>query len=116
MKPKIDLVVTRHPGLVEFLKEQDIADDHTTMVRYVQDSAVLTGLHVAGVLPRVMASACASFTEVTLEVPYELKGKELGLDEVRKFATSIITYEERIIRIHRLLSDSDGLRRHTTKA
>ena len=89
---KIDLIVTRHSGLVQYLKEIGIADGTTEVTSHASPE-IVTGKHVCGVLPHSLSCLCASFTEVPIFVPAELRGKELTLEDVRKYAQKVVTYK-----------------------
>lgn len=88
---KVDLVVTRHPALVAYLKEIELADDHTRVIEHASAEDV-EGKNVCGVLPYSLSSLCRSFTEVPLTLPQSLRGFELTLDQVRRFAGKPMTY------------------------
>jgi len=93
---KIDLIVTRHPGLVEYLKEKGLADEHVDVITHASQEQV-TGRHVCGVLPHSLSCLCESFTEIPLSLPAELRGQELTLAQVRQYADEAVTYEIRRI-------------------
>ncbi len=88
---KLNLVVTRHPGLVEYLKELDLMSEDTQVVAHATPELV-TGKHVCGVLPHSLSCLCASFTEVPLRLTPELRGVELTLEQVREIADAPVTY------------------------
>lgn len=88
---RLDLVVTRHPALVEYLKEIGLADNQTKVVNHVTSDQV-RNKHVCGVLPHSLSCLTRSFTEVPLAVPAELRGQELTLEQVREFAGEPVTY------------------------
>jgi len=89
---KIQLVVTRHPGLVEYLSEIGLADlDEIEVVTHATPE-VVRGKRVCGVLPHSLSCLCETFTEVPLTLPPELRGKELTVEEVRQFAGPPRTY------------------------
>jgi putative CRISPR-associated protein (TIGR02620 family) len=93
---KIDLVVTRHPGLVEYLRELGIVSDTVEVITHATPEAV-TGRHVCGVLPHSLSCLTASFTEIPLSLTPELRGVELDLETLRKIAGEPVTYKvERI--------------------
>jgi len=93
---KIDLVVTRHPGLVKYLKELDIVSDAVEVITHATPEAV-TGRHVCGVLPHSLSCLTASFTEIPLRLTPELRGVELELETLLKIAGEPVTYKvERI--------------------
>lgn len=88
---KIELVVTRHPGLVEFLREIGLADAETDVISHATPEAV-AGKRVCGVLPHSLSCLCDTFTEVPLNLPQELRGAELTAEQVRQFAGAPVTY------------------------
>lgn len=94
---KLDLIVTRHPGLVEYLREVGMADATTTVVAHATPD-VVKGKRVCGVLPHSLSTLCETFTEVPLNLPQELRGVELTVEQVRQFAGAPVTY--------RVLSDT----------
>ena len=88
---KIKLVVTRHPGLVEYLREIGLADAETVVLAHAAPETV-RGKHVCGVLPHSLSCLCASFTEIPLNVPQEVRGMELDLEQIRQYAGVPVTY------------------------
>ncbi|MFA5387194.1 MAG: CRISPR-associated protein Csx16 [Candidatus Paceibacterota bacterium] len=88
---KIDLIVTRHPGLVDYLRELGMVGDGVEIIDHATPEAV-TGRHVCGVLPHSLSCLCATFTEVPLRLTPELRGKELDLDTLREIADEPVTY------------------------
>ena len=87
----IDLVVTRHTGLVEFLIERGAFDATTPVVAHAT-AALVTGKNVLGVLPLHLAAFAASVTEATLQLTPDQRGKELSVDEVRQAFQGFSTY------------------------
>jgi hypothetical protein len=85
MKMKIDLVVTKHPGLVEYLREIGLADAETKVISHASAEDV-RGKRVCGVLPHSLSCLCETFTEVPLSLPQELRGAELTIEQVRQYA------------------------------
>ena len=80
------LVVTRHPALVEYLKETGlISDGDYELIAHATVEDV-KGKDVIGVLPINLAAEAASVTDVPLNIPAERRGQELGLSEVRAYA------------------------------
>jgi len=89
---KIDLIVTRHPALVDYLRENGLANSTTEVIAHASPDAV-RGKHVCGVLPHSLSCLTKSFTEVPLYLPAELRGKELTLEQVRQYAQPAVTYK-----------------------
>lgn len=94
MKEK--LIVTRHAGLVEYLKQEGIVGDNVEVVAHASPE-VVRGRHVVGVLPHSLSCLTASFTEVPLKLPAELRGKELTADDVRRYAGKAVTYKVTVV-------------------
>lgn len=93
---RVDLVVTRHPGLVEYLRELGLATDSVEVVAHATPENV-AGKRVCGVLPHSLSCLCNTFTEVPLNLPAELRGQELTLEQVRLFAGEPVTYTVRSV-------------------
>jgi len=62
----IDLVVTRHPALVAYLRARGVIADDTPIVPHATPNDV-RGRHVLGVVPLRLAAWCHRVTEVTLQ-------------------------------------------------
>jgi len=92
MKKTIDLVVTRHQGLVDYLIEEGLIEPETRIVDHASEEDI-TGKHVLGVLPHNLSCLCNSFTEIPLLLPTEMRGKELSKEDVRKYAGELVTYK-----------------------
>lgn len=85
------VVVSRHAGLVDYLREIGIIDAATPVLPHATADDVL-GKHVVGVVPLHLAAAAALVTEVPLDLPFELRGLELSADQVRLHARPPVTY------------------------
>ena len=96
MKRLIDLVVTSHPGLVEYLRELGMVETGVEIISHATPEAV-TGKNVCGVLPHNLSCLCETFTEVPLSLPAEMRGKELTLEQVRLYAGKPVTYTVRVV-------------------
>jgi putative CRISPR-associated protein (TIGR02620 family) len=92
MKIQIDLVVTRHPALLQHLKDLGVVTDKTQVISHATPDDV-KGLNVCGVLPYSLACLCTTFSELTLNIPQGIRGQELSLDELKKYAGPLITYK-----------------------
>jgi len=91
---KIEVIVTRHAGLVEYLKQEGLISDEVKVVSHANMETV-SGKHVLGVLPHSLSCLTASFTEIPLSLPPELRGKELTTEDVRQYAGAPVTYKVR---------------------
>ena len=88
---KKELVVTRHQGLVEYLVAEGLISPSAEVVNHASPE-IVSGRNVWGVLPHSLSCLCASFTEVPLRLPAEMRGQELTEADVRKYAGSPVTY------------------------
>ena len=88
------IVVTRHKALIEYLIETGMVTAETPVLSHVNAEDV-EGMHVIGVLPLHLAALAATVTEIPLDIPAELRGKELDLEQVRSFAGDPVKYSVR---------------------
>ena len=87
------IIVTRHPALVEYLREVGIVEGKNVQVlSHVDSPELIRGKHVIGVLPLRLAALAATITEIPLELPAEMRGRELTLEQVRQFAGQPVEY------------------------
>lgn len=93
---KIDLIVTRHPALVDYLRELGLVDEGVEVLNHAMAAAV-TGRNVCGVLPHSLSCLCETFTEVPLALTPELRGKELDLQTLRRIAGKPVTYRVEVV-------------------
>ncbi len=91
--PPVELVIARHPGLVDFLREKNVLADNVEVISHVEDPSVLDDRHVAGVLPLNLAARCASVLIVALDMPPALRGKELSAEEMKALNPRLEKYE-----------------------
>ena len=87
----MNVVITRHPALRWYLIEQGMIDDADVLLEHAGAGDV-EGKHVIGVLPLRLASLAASITEVPLDIPAELRGQELTIEQVRQYAGEPVRY------------------------
>lgn len=84
-------VITRHPALLDYLKEIGFADEKTVVLPHATAEQI-KGHRVIGVLPHSLSCLCSTFTEIPLNIPQELRGTELNIEQIRQFAGSPATY------------------------
>lgn len=90
---KLDkIVVTRHRALYDYLVSEGYVEPGTKFISKV-DKEDIEGKHVFGVLPNWLACNAALFTEVQFRLPYEKKGKELSLEDMKFLTYAIRTYK-----------------------
>jgi len=88
------VVITRHPALVDYLLEIGLINADHDVIDHATP-AMVADKHVIGVLPHSLSCLTKTFTEIPLNLPAELRGKELSLSEIRTYAGKPITYEVR---------------------
>jgi putative CRISPR-associated protein (TIGR02620 family) len=85
------IVVTRHPTLVDYLREQGLIGPDAEVISHATPEQI-RGRHVVGVLPLSLACEAASVTEIPLALAPEDRGQELSLERVREIAGAPVTY------------------------
>lgn len=84
------VLVTRHEALVEYFKELGIKFDKVISHAAAED---VTGNDVYGVLPLHLASLANTVTTVDMNLPAEMRGKELSLTDIETYFTGMSTYQ-----------------------
>ena len=82
------VIVTRHPALVEVLRELG----HVGKVITHATLEDVKGKVVVGVLPMYLAAQTVMFGEISLTLTAEQRGKELSVEEVKAAMTTIQWY------------------------
>ena len=77
------IIVSRHQATIEWLGEQGV---NAPVLAQVTEADV-QGRNVYGNLPLHLAAVADTVTAVSLDVPAEMRGQELTLEEVRKYAS-----------------------------
>jgi len=90
------IVITRHEALVEYLREQGMIDDSTTVMSHVTHEDVI-GKDVIGVLPLSLAAEANSVTEIPLRLTPEMRGQELSLETLRQIAGKPVKYKVEVL-------------------
>jgi len=85
------VVVTRHRALIEHLINIGLVDSGDTILEHATPEDV-EGKDVIGVLPLSLAALANSVTEVPMNLPANLRGKELSLQEVEMFSGRPVKY------------------------
>lgn len=91
------IVVTRHPALIELLRERGLIGDNAPVIQHATPEQI-RGRHVIGVLPLSLAVHAASVTEVPLALSPDDRGRELDLPRLREIAGEAVTYQVTALR------------------
>lgn len=86
------VIITRHEGLVELLKEEGLIPSKCKVLSHVEDPEQIKSRWVIGILPVHLAVHTAIFSCPELELPLELRGKELSKDEMRPYFKGLKHY------------------------
>lgn len=70
--PAIDVVVTRHQGLVEFLVQEGVLTPDILVISHASPEAI-QDKHVLGILPLSLAAEAASVTTADMKLPAEMR-------------------------------------------
>lgn len=92
----MEIIVTRHLALVELLAEMGLVGPDTPVITHATAEDVL-GKHVFGVLPLHLAALADLVTEVTLNIPAEMRGVELTLEQLRAMFVGVATYKVEVV-------------------
>lgn len=84
------VLVTRHEALVEYFKELGIKFDKVISHATEED---VCGNDVYGVLPLRLASFTNTVTSIDMNIPAEMRGKELSLTDIEAYFTGMSTYQ-----------------------
>lgn len=85
------VVITRHPALVEYLREIGLIS-HDALVLAHASIEDVRNKRVIGVLPMRLAAFARRVIEVPLDLSPEDRGKELSLDRIRQIAGAPVEY------------------------
>jgi putative CRISPR-associated protein (TIGR02620 family) len=86
------VVVTRHQALVAYLQEIGLISGGAAVLLHATPEDI-RGKRVIGVLPLRLAAEAETVTEVPLDLPAELRGQELTLEQIRQYAGQPQTYK-----------------------
>lgn len=88
------ICVTRHKALYDYLVAHGFVPEGTKCLSRA-DITDVRGKHVYGKLPYHLSSACALYTELDMRIPFEMRGKELTVEQVGFFLIKPRTYRVR---------------------
>ena len=87
--------VSRHPGAIEWATRQGLAVDR--LVHHLDPALVCVGDTVMGALPVNLAAAVcergARYLHLSMELPPDLRGKELTADQLNQLEARLARYQ-----------------------
>ncbi|GIX29852.1 MAG: hypothetical protein KatS3mg124_0324 [Porticoccaceae bacterium] len=93
------ILVTRHPGAVEWLRRRGLAPDR--VVAHLDPAEVEAGDWVVGILPVHLAAAVvgrgARYFHLCLDLPEAARGRELSADELEACNARLAEFEVRAV-------------------
>lgn len=94
------VIVTRHKALLEYILEQDVlvnTNEDTWVITHVSDPQEIRDRIVVGVLPLHLAAEAREVWEYPMDIPKELRGQELTLEQVRQYARPLRKYKVTVL-------------------
>ena len=86
------IIVTRHPGMVQYLLSIGLIEEGTPVLSHVSRKNQIKNKNVIGVLPLYLACQASSITEIPLpKLPVELRGKELTFEQSQRIRRGTAT-------------------------
>ena len=85
------IVVTRHKNLLSYLIFAGLVSEKTPYFAYATQEEI-EGKHVIGTLPLRLAMFAVYYTEIPMRIPYEKKGTELTLEDIKYYVQRPRTY------------------------
>ncbi len=85
------IIVTRHPALIEYLKRNGYVTGNVKHISHANKEDI-EGKHVFGILPLWLACHTGKMTEVQLRLPPEKRAIELSIDDIEFYAVRPKTY------------------------
>lgn len=86
----MNVICTRHAGLLLWLKEHGIEGKVITNNATIED---VKGNHVFGILPLWLAAEAEDVTEVSMpDLPFEMRGKEYSPAQMDIWGAHMVTY------------------------
>lgn len=85
------VIVTRHQALVEYIHQHRPQTKGAQVLERVTEKDI-SGKCVVGVLPLRLAAFAKEVTEVGLNLPRDLRGTELSLEQITQYTTGMTTY------------------------
>ena len=90
---RIDILVTRHPALVQLLREMGLVGDDVQVIPHVTSPEQIRGRVVGGALPLHMAAEAEAIVSLDLSLRPEDRGRELTLDELKERFVGVSIYK-----------------------
>jgi len=85
------VLVTRHPALAQYLIEEGMVPSNIERVEHATPADV-KGREVYGVLPLRLAALASRIVEISLDIPAELRGVELTIEQIRSMGIGFAAY------------------------
>ncbi len=92
------VIISRHDAFVEFLKMKGILHGDEQVISHVSNPDVIDGkVVITSGLPMHLAAKARCVIVVSMNIPPEMRGKEMSVDDMEKFFVGIDAFKvERI--------------------
>ena len=85
------VIITRHDGAVEWLRQHGIFGK---VIAHASEADVI-GKDVVGILPLHLAALANSVTAIVMDLPPELRGKDITPEQMDDCGAKLVKYEVR---------------------
>lgn len=93
--PMTTYFISRHPGAIEWAARQNMAVDQ--LIAHLDPAIINAGDAVIGSLPvNLAAQVCAAgaaYWHLSLELPAELRGRELSADDLQRLGARVERFD-----------------------
>lgn len=86
------IVITRHTAFVDHCRNIGLIDDNPTVVAHASPDVMVDQDVITSGLPLHLAALCRTVTTVPLNLPAELRGVELTVEQVAAYAEEPQTF------------------------
>ena len=91
------VVVTRHQAFVALAQKRGLVDESSVVVAHASEEALRDQDVLSSGLPLHLAALCRTVTTVPLDLPAELRGRELTLEECERYAGPTTRYQVTVV-------------------
>ncbi len=79
------IIITRHDALIAYLYQEGICHPDVPVIKHATAEEI-RGKRVVGSLPLPLCALAASVVHIPFDIPVELRGQELTLEQVYEYA------------------------------
>ena len=88
------VVVSRHDAFVEFLKSFGILHGNEKVISHVSSPDEIAGkIVISSGMPLWLSAMAKCMVVVSMDIPFQMRGKELSVDDMKRFFKRIDVFE-----------------------